>query len=72
MVTTIVRVKMRYIILKIIFKLGREKKYKIYLQNGKSDEVKLKSTGRKSVNVSFKKTYEFSKTFVKREFLVIM
>lgn len=63
---------MQYIVLKIIFKLRREKKYKIHLQNGKSDKVKLKSTGRKSVTASFKKTYKFSKTFVKQEFLVIM
>lgn len=42
---------MQYILLKIIFELGREKKYKIFLQNGKSDKVKLKSTGRKSLTV---------------------
>lgn len=42
---------MRYILLKMIFELGREKKYQIFLQNGKSDKVKLKSTGRKSLTV---------------------
>lgn len=63
---------MQYIILKIIFKLRREKKYKIYLQNEKSDEVKLKFTERKSVMDNFKKKYDFSKIFVKQEFLVMV
>lgn len=62
---------MQYVILKIIFQMGREQKYKVDLQNGE----KLKSQAedyRKKVTDRFKNKSKFSKTFVKHEFLVMV